>query len=65
MGTTDWENRRREEAGRELATTTEPEKIREGMEDKRGRSMEKTGEEPARVGKGQERTWEGWEGPEK
>ena len=39
--TTDWENRRREESGRELATKTEPEKIREGMGDKRGRSMEK------------------------
>ena len=30
------------------------------MGDKRGRSMEKTGEEPARIGKGQERTWKGW-----
>ena len=59
LGTTDWENRRREESGRELATKTEPEKIREGMGDKRGRSMEKTGEEPARIGKGQERTWKG------
>ena len=59
LGTTDWENRRREESGRELATKTEPEKIREGMGDKRGRSMEKTGEEPASIGKGQERTWKG------
>ena len=50
---------RREESGRELATKTEPEKIREVMGDKRGRSMEKTGEEPARIGKGQERTWKG------
>ena len=50
---------RREESGRELATKTEPEKIREGMGDKRGRSMETTGEEPARTGKGQERTWKG------
>ena len=65
LGTTGWENGRREESGRELATKTEPEKIREGMEDKRGRSMEKTVEEPARIGKGQERTWEGREGPEK
>ena len=56
VGTTDWENRRREESGRELATKTEPEKIREGMGDKWGRSMETTGEEPARMGKGQERT---------
>ena len=53
------QNRRREDPGRELATKTEPEKIREGMGDKRGRSMEKTGEEPARTGKGQERTWKG------
>ena len=45
--------------GRELATRTEPEKIREGMGDKRGRSMEKTGEEPISIGKGQERTWKG------
>ena len=59
LGTTDWENRRREESGRELATKTEPEKIREGMGDKRGRSMEKTCEEPAIIGKGQERTWKG------
>ena len=58
-GTTDWENRRREESGRELTTKTEPERIREGMRDKRGRSMEKTGEEPERIGKGQERTWKG------
>ena len=58
-GTTDWENRRREESGRELATKTEPEKIREGMGDERGRSMEKAREEPARIGKGQERTWKG------
>ena len=29
------------------------------MGDKRGRSMEKTGEEPARIGEGQERTWKG------
>ena len=49
-------DRRREESGRELATKTEPEKIREGMGDKRGRSMEKIGEGPARIGKGQERT---------
>ena len=56
LGITDWKNRRREESGRELATKTEPEKIREGMGDKLGRSMEKTGEEPARIGKGQERT---------
>ena len=41
LGTTDWENRRREESGRELATKTEPEKIREGMGDKRERSIEK------------------------
>ena len=47
MGTTDWENRGREESGRELATKTEPEKIREGMGDKRGRSVKETGEEPA------------------
>ena len=50
------QNRRREDSGRELATKTEPEKIREGMGDKWGRSMETTGEEPARIGKGQERT---------
>ena len=48
-----------EESGRELAKKTEPEKIREGMGDQRGRSMGKTGEEPARIGKGQERTWKG------
>ena len=59
LETIDKENRRREESGRELATKTEPEKIREGMGDKWGRSMEKTGEEPARIGKGQERTWKG------
>ena len=59
LGTTEWENRRREESGRELATKTEPEKIREGMGDKRERSMEKTGEEPANIEKGQGRTWEG------
>ena len=39
-GSIDWENRRREESGRELATKTEPEKIREGMGDTRGRSIE-------------------------
>ena len=54
------QNRRREDSGRELATKTEPEKIREGMGHKRGRSMETTEEEPARTGKGQERTWKGW-----
>ena len=59
LGTTGWENRRREESGRELATKTEPEKIREGMGDKQGRSKEKKWEEPARIGKGQERTWKG------
>ena len=59
LGTTEWQNRRREESGRELAKKTEPEKIREGMGDKRGRSIGKTGEEPARVEKGQERTWKG------
>ena len=53
------QNRRREDSGRELATKTEPEKIREGMGDKWGRSMETTGEEPARIAKGQERTWKG------
>ena len=53
------QNMKREDPGRELATKTEPEKIREGMGDKRGRSMETTGEEPARTGKGQERTWKG------
>ena len=42
LGTTDWENRRRVESGRKLAAKMEPEKIREGMGDKRGRSMEKT-----------------------
>ena len=41
-GTIAWENRRREESGRELATKTEPEKLREGMGDKRGRNIEKT-----------------------
>ena len=45
------QNRRREDSGR-----TEPERIREGMGDKLGRSMETIGEEPARIGKGQERT---------
>ena len=53
LGTTDWENRRREESGRELATKTEPEKIREGME----------------AGKKHGKTWRGtskhWEGPGK
>ena len=53
------QNRRREDSGRELATKTEPEKIREGMGDKWGRSMETIGEEPARIGKGQGRTWSG------
>ena len=52
MGIIDWENRRRGESGRELATETEPEKIREGMGYKRGRSIDKTGEEPARLRKG-------------
>ena len=60
MGTIDWESRQREELGRELVTKTEPEKIREGMGDKWGRSMARTGEEPARIGKGQERIWKGW-----
>ena len=59
LGTTDWENRRREESGRELATKTEHEKIREGMGDTRGKSVEIIGEEPARIGKGQERNWKG------
>ena len=59
LGTTGWENRRREESGRELATKTEPEKIREGMGDKRGRIMGKTEEEPARIGNGEETTLKG------
>ena len=59
LGTTEWENRRREESGRELAKKTEPGKIREGMGDKRGRSMGKTGEEPARIGNGEETTLKG------
>ena len=59
MGTTDWENRRREESGRELAKKTEPGKIREGMGDKRGRIMGKTEEEPARIGNGEETTLKG------
>ena len=59
LGTTEWENRRREESGRELAKKTEPGKIREGMGDKRGRIMAKTEEEPARIGNGEETTLKG------
>ena len=59
LGTTEWENRRREESGRELAKKTEPGKIREGMGDKRGRIMGQTEEEPARIGNGEETTLKG------
>ena len=59
LGTTEWENRRREESGRELAKKTEPGKIREGMGDKRGRIMGKIEEEPARIGNGEETTLKG------
>ena len=64
MGTPDWEDRRREESGRELATKTEPEKIREGMGGKRRRSMVRTVEEPARIGKRKEPGMDG-DGPNK
>ena len=65
MGTTDWENRGREEAGRELATTTEPEKIRGGMGDKRGRSMEKLERNQQELGGARKEPGRDREGPEK
>ena len=65
MGATDWENRRREESGRELATKTEPEKIREGMGDKRGRSMGKLKRNQQELGRARKEPGRDVEGPEK
>ena len=65
LGTTDWENRRREESGRELAGKTEPEKIREGMGDKRGRSMEKLERNQQELGRTRKEPGRDGEGPEK
>ena len=65
FGTTAWENRRREESGRELATKTEPEKIREGMGDKRGRSMGKLERNQQELGRARKEPGRDGEGPEK
>ena len=65
LGTTGWENRRSEESGRELATKTEPEKIREGMGDKRGRSMEKLQRNQQELGRARKESGRDGEGPEK
>ena len=65
MGTTDWEKRRREESGRELATKAEPEKIREGMGDKQGRSIEKRERSQQELGRARKEPGRDGEGPEK
>ena len=59
------QNRRREDPGRELATKTEPEKIREGMGDKRGRSMEKLQRNQPELGRARKELGRDGEGPEK
>ena len=65
MGTTEWENRRREDSGRELATKTEPEEIREGMGDKRGRSLEKLERNQQELGRARKEPGRDGERPEK
>ena len=65
LGTTDWENRRREESGRELATKMEPEKIREGMGHKREEAWKKLERNQQELGRARKEPGRDGEGTEK
>ena len=59
------QNRRREDPGRELATKTEPEKIREGMGDKGEEAWKQLERNQQELGRARKEPGRDGEGPEK
>ena len=64
-GITDWENRGREESGRELATKTEPGKIREEWETSGKKTLKKLERNQQELRRARKEPGRDGEGPEK